>query len=392
MADDANTRHQDYDLAPLPPPHIHIWARQVKLYGANLRQIVIHTPKVRDRLILQKWFDYTPSRLNKTEQAARHRKAQAAYYARNAPVLRERSRIAMGEKKYGNSLGMPTVDSAMLQGCHQGRQTSLGPPRPPKSIAKSIVDDPGELSDDHLDAETPGLPDGELWMVPSSSSSPLPDPRGTMSWEEQDPAQEARLEYRHAAAANSTHFADRDSAGSPTSQERIAIEALASLAGPTAAQGTRGPVSVDSILEKAMQLSSLRSSDAAVQRGETSAQIIAAPALLAAAAEITVGEGSALGDLTRENARPSRTISSRHSAAGAPLSRAGEYVQQALREVATLNAATLTPLLTPPSLFDRSFWVRSDHHLFRGEYLQRHTYAAIRIWAGRVDQSTYFII
>ncbi|KAJ7233878.1 hypothetical protein B0H12DRAFT_1239234 [Mycena haematopus] len=359
MADDANTRHQDYDLAPLPPPHIHIWARQV-----------------RDRLILQKWFDYTPSRLNKTEQAARHRKAQAAYYARNAPVLRERSRIAMGEKKDAIKAGKRRWD----------------PPRPPKSIAKSIVDDPGELSDDHLDAETPGLPDGELWMVPSSSSSPLPDPRGTMSWEEQDPAQEARLEYRHAAAANSTHFADRDSAGSPTSQERIAIEALASLAGPTAAQGTRGPVSVDSILEKAMQLSSLRSSDAAVQRGETSAQIIAAPALLAAAAEITVGEGSALGDLTRENARPSRTISSRHSAAGAPLSRAGEYVQQALREVATLNAATLTPLLTPPSLFDRSFWVRSDHHLFRGEYLQRHTYAAIRIWAGRVDQSTYFII
>ncbi|KAJ7217414.1 hypothetical protein B0H12DRAFT_1078827 [Mycena haematopus] len=167
---------------------------------------------------------YSP-RLNKTEQAARHRKAQAAYYARDA--------IKAGKRRWD-------------------------PPRPPKSIAKSIVDDPGELSDDHLDAETPGLPDGELWMVPSSSSSPLPDPRGTMSWEEQDPAQEARLEYRHAAAANSTHFADRDSAGSPTSQERIAIEALASLAGPTAAQGTRGPVSVDSILEKAMQLSSLR--------------------------------------------------------------------------------------------------------------------------------------
>jgi hypothetical protein len=47
-----------------------------------------------------------------------------------------------------------------------------------------------------------------------------------------------------------------DTFGSPTSREQIAIEALARLAGPRAPEDSEA--SVDSILEKAMQLSSSR--------------------------------------------------------------------------------------------------------------------------------------
>ncbi|KAJ7821408.1 hypothetical protein B0H13DRAFT_2377314 [Mycena leptocephala] len=257
---------------------------------------------------------------SKEERAANHRKTEAASHARGGPALRERRRIAMAERR------------AALKALKR----RWDPPKLTKKFLDFLAPDresPEEAPpDSHQDHHTGA--DSSPESRPSCRSAlPPPDPpRGTsptacMDSEEYD---DAALE----AAANSRPLADRNSAASPTAEERIAVEALTILAQPAAAEGD-GPASavgsVDSVLEKAMLLSS-----------------------------------------------------SRYSAAGAPPAASAEpWVQRALQQVATLNAE---PLVSPTA-FDRTFWSRGDHELFSGRYLTGGQFLAIRLWRGRSERA-----
>ncbi|KAJ6549004.1 hypothetical protein B0H19DRAFT_1162470 [Mycena capillaripes] len=255
-------------------------------------------------------------RMSKNEKAARHRKSQAAYYERRGPALREAGRKAMAEKR----------------AAIKARRRRWDRPTPLKNL------EPLDDAEQEPDSQSlPGPPVDNVYVLrrdaaqrSSCSSLEPPDPRGWSPLLLTRGADGVQLEAAHAAVANSRHFADCDSAASPTSEERIAIQALEKLGQTTAADR---PASVDLILEKAILVSSSRDS---------------------------VG-GLAL--------RP------RLAASG--------WVQRALQDVAGLNADGLTP----PTSFDRTFWTRGDRALFRGEFLSKEAYLAVNVWRFRTDKS-----
>ncbi|KAJ6548373.1 hypothetical protein B0H19DRAFT_1160917 [Mycena capillaripes] len=216
-----------------------------------------------------------------------------------APALREAGRKAMAEKRAATKTLKRRWDR----------------PKPLKNL--ELLDDAEEEPDPQ---SLPGPPVDDIYVLRSdaarrSSCSSLepPDPRG---W---SPLLLTR-----------GHFADCDSAVSPTSQERIAIQVLEKLGQTTAADR---PASVDLILEKAILLSSSRDS---------------------------------VGGLALR-----------------PRLAASDWVQRASQDVAALNADDLTP----PTPFDRTFWTRGDRALFRGEFLSKQAYHAVSVWRFRTDKS-----
>ncbi|KAJ6452190.1 hypothetical protein C8R47DRAFT_1229544 [Mycena vitilis] len=238
--------------------------------------------------------------MSKDDRAVKRRKYQAGYRARHAPVLREKGQRVMREER-------ATARAAKRRWDPPRRGPSVRGDNSAELVASSI-------SGSRRPPETRS----------ASAESRRPDPRGMSMVGPPDEEDQERLREAHAAVANSRHFADCASAASPTSEERIAIEALATLGQPRTPR--EHPASEGSVLEKAMLLSSSRKSLAGIQLR--------------------------------------------------PMGSASPWVTHALQEVSALNSEPPTP----PTAFDRTFWTRTDRHLFQGRFLTQAVFQGVRLW------------
>ncbi|KAJ7500928.1 hypothetical protein B0H11DRAFT_2225317 [Mycena galericulata] len=172
--------------------------------------------------------DYS-TRRSAREKAATHRIASAKYYARN-PQIRERNRIHWAEKRAAEK-------------CNRRR---WDPPKTLKAVLPP-TEGPSEQPPEASEAETRTTPSYEpsFWDYRAQSHLQL-----------------------HFASIGQSEEGAVGTAASPTSDERIAGEALAALAQSVGLSVFAPPPpppapSIDSVLELANQLSSLESSSVA---------------------------------------------------------------------------------------------------------------------------------
>ncbi|KAJ6457463.1 hypothetical protein DFH09DRAFT_1349644 [Mycena vulgaris] len=183
-------------------------------------------------------------RASDEERAAKHRQASREYYQRKTAHIREKNRLHAAE----------------VQAAKKARRWRWDPPKPQKkSAARGIASEDGDdmrepSPSTSRDLRTPSPPPQQTPQDSSSparqqtlSPSPEPPPRDTAALLSDicTPSPARQLVPQHQAP--------QDKLGrelSPTSAERVAIDALAALGIP------RQGGSVDSVLEKAMLLTS----------------------------------------------------------------------------------------------------------------------------------------
>ncbi|KAJ7440334.1 hypothetical protein B0H11DRAFT_2253099 [Mycena galericulata] len=224
--------------------------------------------KSRRKIIPNPNAEYSP-RLSPEEKAANHRKSSAKYYARN-PEIRERRRIQMAEKSATVKLnrrrwdppnkrrlakGQPSHASLEIElagcavACTNGRSPDSGFDHFYQSPARSELSyHDGDGSDVRVAV-----------MASDSTATPSHEPS---FW---DPRARSDINLNFSPVQESEQGVV-GTAASPTSDERIASQALAALAQTVALPALAPPraSSKNSILEDAMQFSALESSIAAV--------------------------------------------------------------------------------------------------------------------------------
>ncbi|KAJ6573278.1 hypothetical protein B0H10DRAFT_1964152 [Mycena sp. CBHHK59/15] len=186
---------------------------------------------------------YRP-RLSEDQKAENHRKASAKYYSRN-PDLREKRRIQAAQKR------------AELK----ARRRRWDPPKLPKKLEKPLIDCTHSNESDAMSQKQAEGFEHSDDLSASYQALPRPPSLGDIYHSSprhiqfQDPRAASTLASGHGrdedVSTNSEADAALGSAGSPNSDERLAVEVLAMLAAPEARTQ-----SVDSILEKAKFLSS----------------------------------------------------------------------------------------------------------------------------------------
>ncbi|KAJ7276581.1 hypothetical protein C8J57DRAFT_1466087 [Mycena rebaudengoi] len=213
---------------------------------------------------------YRP-RLNTEEKAANHRKASAKHYQRNISEIREKKRIAMAARRAAAKLLKRRWD----------------PPRRSK-----MVDDALGSNKDGSGLATPPLESTESQHLATGSSVggvPSSVPFGILDREDSDSGGSSMAAVSQFLVQEpkpreldlaSEQLGINASPDSPTPDERIAVEALASMAQLETQQHHQNEGS-DSILSLAEKLSSLGKSSASVERHAPRAEDTSREAIMA---------------------------------------------------------------------------------------------------------------
>ncbi|KAJ7261849.1 hypothetical protein C8J57DRAFT_459014 [Mycena rebaudengoi] len=187
---------------------------------------------------------YQP-RLNTEEQAANHRKASAGYYKRNIAEIREKRRIQVAERRAAAKL----------------RKRRWDPPKRSKRAEDPISTDPHGSGLESLVVDE--LSRSEVFTAPSSTRANLITfSHLDMNEASSDGSSFAAVEQEKNVSSMSV--AERPNnirrPESPTPDERIAVEALASMALFQAEPLLQNNNSTDSALSLAAMLSSFSNS------------------------------------------------------------------------------------------------------------------------------------
>ncbi|KAJ7133264.1 hypothetical protein C8R44DRAFT_730444 [Mycena epipterygia] len=200
--------------------------------------------------------NYSP-RLSKEQKAVNHRKASAEYYARN-PQIREKRRVQAAEKRAGVKLKRRRWDPPK-----KNRGSTISPEPEDGAGTKSGIGDAAPVEEN---LRVIALTGGSSGISHPGLNFASEDPRVA----ETEGFINAGREYVDTSSALGAVVGG--SAASPTSDERLVIDALATLANGVAVAGLGNTDAVDqhsdSILHLADRLSSLESSVAALPVGE----------------------------------------------------------------------------------------------------------------------------